>query len=350
MKRNMKPTSDHWFTLLNWVVRHNALAIRSRFELKMLKSFYALSTAVIVLTGCDSLKQEVEPKGIVREPEKLVVACFISPQDTVLAARISRSSPVLGVSSQYNPDVSNATVTLSDGNRSVTLRTTFDQNGSYGFSKLYYRVPARELPIVVGKTYTLTVRVPDGRQVTATCTVPGPVALQELALDSAVLNEFGRSRKEYYARLRWRDPAGQVNFYRVAGDSEYTYTTQIRTSANAPVRDTLIRTRSSWFFNNGSTTTDLGRDGQEFVSGRGRLPIAYVWVNGQQQASRPTGQINAYLLNVDENYYRYHDAVERQNEVGGNPFAEPVPILGNIQGGLGCFGAYNRSALTVNLQ
>lgn len=304
----------------------------------------------ILLAGCDSLKQEVEPKGISRQPEKLVVACFISPQDTVLAARVTRTSPVLGVGSQYNPDISNATVTLSDGGRSVLLQSRFDPNGGYGFSRLYYRANATELPIIVGKTYTLTVRVPDGRQVTATCTVPEPVTLQSVVLYSAVTNEFGRSRKEYYARLRWRDPAGRPNYYRVAGDSEYSYTSQIRTSATSPVRDTTIRMRGNWYFNNGWITTDLDRDGQEFVSGRGRLPIAYSWVNGQQQTSRPTGQANAYLLNVDENYYLYHDAFGRQIEVGDNPFAEPVPILTNIQGGLGCFGAYNKAVMTMDLK
>ncbi|AQG80766.1 DUF4249 domain-containing protein [Spirosoma montaniterrae] len=300
----------------------------------------------LLLTGCDSLRQEVEPKGLTQEPEKLVVACFISPQDTVLAVRVSRSSPVLGTVNSSQPDIPNATVTLSDGDRSVTLQRAFNQQIGY----LYYRATPTQLPIVVGRTYTLTVRVPDGRQVSATCTVPGPVALQSMTLDSAVVNEFGRTRKEYYARLRWRDPAGQVNYYRVAGNNEYVYTSRTGGSPNRPSRDTLIRQTGNWFFDNGSTTTDVGRDGQEFVSGRGRLSVAYIWQNGQQQVSRPTGRVNGYLLNVDENYYRYHDAVERQNRVGENPFAEPVLIPSNIQNGLGCFGAFNKSTLSVELK
>jgi hypothetical protein len=62
------------------------------------------------------------------------------------------------------------------------------------------------------------------------------------------------------------------------------------------------------------------------------------------------GKLNAYLLNVDEAYFRYYDAVERQNQLGDNPFAEPVPVPTNILGGLGCFAGYNRSSLTIELK
>ncbi len=302
--------------------------------------------SIPLLTGCDSLRQEVEPKGITQEPEKLVVACFISPQDTVLAARVSRSMPVLGTVSSSLPDVPNATVILSDGSRSVTLQRTINQQAGL----LFYRANPAQLPIVAGRTYTLTVRVPDGRQVSASCTVPEPVAVQTMTLDSAVVNQFGQTRKEYYARLRWRDPAGQTNFYRVAGDNEYLLRNRFQTNPNVPARDTTLRMSGGWFFENGSTTTDQGRDGQEMISSRGRLAVAYSWFNGQQENSRPTGRANGYLLNVDENYFRYHDAVERQNRVGDNPFAEPVLIPSNIQGGLGCFGAHNKATISVVLK
>lgn len=299
---------------------------------------------VLLLAACGSLRQEVEPKGIVQEPEKLVVACFISPQDTVLAARVTRSSPVLGVNSGIN-DVSNATVTLSDGVRSVVLKAK--STVLYGSASTTYRANAGELPIVVGKTYTLAVTVPDGRTVTSTCTIPNAVAIEQMTLDSSITTEFGEKRQTYRAQLRWRDPAGQANFYRVAGSSEYANRYRISGTATSPARDTIVRYRGDWYFENGSTTTDIGRDGQEIVSTRGRLATySYTRINGILLAQPPSGQVDGYLLNIDENYYRYHDAVERQNQAGDNPFSEPVLIPSNIQGGLGCFGAYNRSTLT----
>ena len=86
------------------------------------------------------------------------------------------------------------------------------------------------------------------------------------------------------------------------------------------------------------------------ISGRGRLGISYAWINGQPLTTRPVGRLEVYLVNADENYYRYHDAVQRQNRVDGNPFAEPVPIPTNIQGGLGCFGAYTTSTMSMEMK
>lgn len=304
---------------------------------------------ILLSASCNSLRQEVEPKGIVQEPEKLVVACFISPQDTVLAALVTRSSPVLGTAKPFNSDVTNATVTLSDGSQSVMLR--IKAGTIYGNVYNTYRADPRELPIVAGKTYTLTVRVPDGRQVTATCTVPRPVALEQVVLDSAISDDLGSRGKNYYASLRWHDPAGQTNFYRVAGSNEYPYTYRVWTSPNSSARDTVVHFRGDWYFRKGSILTDLGRDGQEIISQRGRLaPSTMTLVNGVWMSTRPSGQLNAHLLHVDENYYRYHDAVERQNQLNENPFAEPVLIPSNIQGGLGCFGAYNRSTITIQIK
>jgi hypothetical protein len=311
----------------------------------MNKSLYLLTALCLFfsLVSCDSLRQEVNPDRLNREAAKLVVTCFLSPQDTVLAAKVARSETVLGESTGYfnaGVNVSDAIVTLSEGGRSVALR--------YDAKLGYYRATISQLPIVAGQTYSLVVQTPAGERAEASCTVPESVALNEIVIDSAVTNDFGLSTKRYYARLRWRDPVGRPNFYQLAGDNAYR--TYYQPIPNAPSRDTLLTTRQSWNFTNGSTSTDVGRDGQDLLSVRGQLAMQLSWVNGIQLPSKPVGQINAYLLNVDQAYYQYQDAVERQSQVLGNPFAEPVPIPTNIQGALGCFGAYNRSALTMELK
>ena len=300
--------------------------------------------------GCGSLRQEVEPKGITQQPEAIVVACFISPQDTVLAARVTRSSPVLGVNGQVGADIANAVVVLSDGSRSVQLRPA-RYTTNYGYPTTYFRASASSLPILVGKTYTLTVQAPDGRSVKATCTVPAAVPVEQITIDSSITTDFGERRKEYHARLRWRDPAGQPNFYRVAGSNQYSQRRTIRNPTTGVVSDTLIGYTEAWRFDGSQISTDATRDGQTIVSGRGLLPpFSYSRINGVLVSRPPSGRLDGYLLNVDENYYRYHDGVARQNEVRDNPFAEPVPIPTNIQGGLGCFGAYNQSTLTLYLK
>jgi len=303
--------------------------------------------ACLFLVGCNSLKQEVDPRGLSNEPEKIVVACFISPQDTVLAARIGRSSTILGPDNRAVPDIPNAIVTMSDGTRSVVLKKAIDEVLGY----TYYRAKPEQLPVIVGKTYTLMVSVPNGQTIDASCTVPGPVAIESIRLDSNLTQLYSFVRMEYYARLRWRDSAGQANYYRVAGQNEYSYRAQVRTTPNGPLRDSLVQVRGNWSFNTSPLLTDIGRDGEEFVSPQGRLANTTPRSNGGASSiDRPRGYISAYLLNVDESYYHYHDEVARQSKVRNNPFAEPVLIQTNVRGGLGCFGAYNKSTLVIQLK
>lgn len=317
------------------------------------KAIYALVCwllGLVFVSSCDSLRQEVNPDRLTKEPEKVVVSCFISPQDTVLAASVTRSQPVLGVANRSFLDIQNAVVTLSDGSRSITLRYGSTPQSGFQAPGSYYSARASELPIVAGRTYTLRVEVPDGRRVEATCTVPENVVINSVLLDSATVNRFDGPTKEYYARVRWRDPAGQSDFYRAAGDNAYEVIGQIYRGGNQPPRDTVYQSGGSWYFDNGALVSDAGNDGQLLASERGRLAVGYSYTAGRQRISPPKGPLHIYLLHVDENYYRYHDAVQRQNRVDGNPFAEPVLIPTNIQGGLGCFGAYNRSMLTMELK
>ncbi len=300
--------------------------------------------------GCGSLRQEVEPTGITQQPTTIVVACFISPQDSVLAARVTRSSPVLGVERQVGADIIDAVVILSDGSRSVQLRPA-RYTTNYGYPPTYFRASASSLPILAGKTYTLTVQTNAGPSVKATCIVPAAVPAEQITVDSSITTDFGERRKQYYARLRWRDPAGQPNFYRVAGNNESKEPSGIYDPVTKTYRDTLVQRTVEWYFDASSLSTDVNRDGQLMISTRARLsPASYRRINGVWVSTPPSGRLDGYLLNVDENYYRYHDGVTRQNEVRDNPFAEPVPIPTNIQGGLGCFGAYNQSTLTLYLK
>lgn len=308
-------------------------------------AFGLLIVGLIHLSGCDSLRQEVDPDRLNREAAKLVVTCFLSPQDTVLAVKITRSQPVLGETpgfSYVGAGVPDVTVTLSESSQSATLR--------YDYQRGYYRAAINQLPIVAGKTYSIVVQTPAGERATSTCTIPELVPVNDILIDTVDTREYGHISKQYQARLRWRDPAGKPNYYQLAGDNEYVFKGQYVPRGSSSVRDTLYKSQGNWRFEKGSTTTDQGRDGQDIESVRGRLATNYSYTNGKQDLSRLVGRLNAYLFNVDENYYRYYDAIERQSQVSGNPFSEPVPVPSNIQGGLGCFAGYNRSTLTVMLK
>ncbi|WP_128547570.1 DUF4249 domain-containing protein [Larkinella soli] len=300
------------------------------------------------LTACDSLKQEVDPDLVNAGSEKLVVTCFLAPQDTILVANVALSRPVLGENVSYDTRRKDAVITLSEGSRSVRFKIR-EGNVPGGF---YYYVDPKEFPIEAGKTYTLNVGIADGRKVQAKCTVPHPVIPDDIVLDSALTLRNGFSGKEFLVRLRWLDPSGEKNFYRVGGIFKY------RAAPINPRDTTTIRWQSNLIdFRRNRETRDLiddrGNDGTTLASPRGKFNIG----NNDNQTTLAqflsvyqNAELEIDLLHTDENYYRYHEAVFRQDQTGGNPFAEPILIPTNIEGGLGCFGAYNRSTRSFTLK
>jgi len=296
-----------------------------------------LTGLTAVYSGC---VREVSPRNLPQASQKLVVHCYLSPQDTLITAVVNVSRTVLGTKTPGTTQgsLASATVQLAEGGRTLALR--------YDARLGLHRGDPHLFPIVAGRTYTLTATLPGGESVTAQTTVPEAVSIVEAYIDS-LPNRYNQGQQDYFVRLSWRDLAGRANFYRVGGDTEFG-TRQPVFRPNQPPRDTLVRMTSQLTYPNDSPfLTDTDRDGRLLLAPRGRMTFAFV--NGQLQA-RPPVIINAYLLHTDEAYYRYHDALRRQDQTDGNPFAEPVLLPSNIQGGLGCFGSFNRAAVRLILR
>ncbi|RYD86802.1 MAG: DUF4249 family protein, partial [Sphingobacteriales bacterium] len=152
--------------------------IRFHSEDRSMKKFGWL-IGILGLFSCQNLRQEVQPQQLADQPVKLLVACFISPQDTVLAAKVARSRPILDDETVTNLEITNATVTLQTGSRSIVL--------TYHSRLRYYRASPGQFPIRAGETYQLWVQTPDGQSVEARTTVPEAVSLQQVRLDSEVV-------------------------------------------------------------------------------------------------------------------------------------------------------------------
>lgn len=306
----------------------------------IMRTYYAIGAMLICLTGssflngCTSLRNEVSPSMLGAQGTKLVISSFLSPQDTTLAVKVTRSNTVVGDSIsllQTGNNVTDATVTLSDGSKSVVLPYNNRTAGDTVKNRPYYSISARLLPIVTGKTYTLTV-VSNGQRATSTCTIPTAVPLTEIKPDS--LN------RRYFVRVRWQDPAGATNYYQVTGIFRYI-------TANCKACQNESYNTLSFDDDNRGLFDDAGRDDKEIVSGRAYLTPAGI-PNFYNQYK--TASVTANLMSVDQNFYRFQEAVMRQRRSRNNPFAEPVLIPSNIEGGLGCFAGYNNATMTLKLK
>ena len=124
--------------------------------MKKIFLYSLLIVSQLILLSCESLIEEIDPSFLPETDSKLVVACFISPQDTVLAAKITETKLLIGTSGDIRDDITNASVSLSDGSKSIRF--------VYSPKLGYYRALPSELPILAGKTYTITVIHPmDGK-------------------------------------------------------------------------------------------------------------------------------------------------------------------------------------------
>ncbi|QDK77350.1 DUF4249 domain-containing protein [Spirosoma sp. KCTC 42546] len=308
------------------------------------RAFFALS-ALPVLLGCTSLRNEVDPSQLGLAAPKLVVSGFFCPQDTVLTVKVTRSNTVVGDSIsllQTGNNITDAMVTLSEGDRSVVLPYTNINPGSDS-SQSFYGISARRLPIIAGRTYKLTVVTATGQRATSTCTIPQAVDPTSIKFDSLTETQNRRQTERYFVTVRWKDPAGQTNSYQVAGIFRYT------TAAN--VREERYNSLSFDDENRG-LFPDAGVDGTQMESGRAFLTANSSTGNLQTSfySQYNTATVTVNLLSVDQSYYRYQEAIIRQRRSRNNPFAEPVLIPSNIEGGLGCFAGYNNATLTMKLK
>lgn len=174
------------------------------------KIFFLFSLAAVNL----ACQKEVTSIKLPESDSKLVVTSFISPQDTAVHVRITRSVPTIGYVQAVGVPVVDAMVRISNDTQTASLEFN-DTTGTYFAETAYF-------PITAGTTYTLRVTTPDGGQAEATCTVPAALDLPlTITLDSASVSY--NTQKEYNLRIGWPDPAGETNYYRVAGEvaSEY---------------------------------------------------------------------------------------------------------------------------------
>jgi hypothetical protein len=305
-----------------------AFHLNFRFLLRPGQTAKRLAAFGLMLLALPACERDVKNIKLPEADPKLVLGAFISPQDTVLAVRVDKTRPVVG---KFRLDtqqpIRNATVILSDGARSITL--------SYSNETGTYQAWPHELPIRAGKTYFLEVSTPDGLRASASCTVPetAEVAFREVNASRTTRTQpGGYSYREYTYSVRWQDAHGRANFYRITGSLDVYY----RPPYNESPAKMLL-----WANEAQSMISDEGNDGR--VLTLSNLPLFVESLDfGSGGGYVDYMRIQATINVTDRHYYLYHKSVYDQYMAEGNPFAEPVFVYSNVEGGLGVFCAYNQ--------
>ncbi|SDJ76538.1 protein of unknown function [Catalinimonas alkaloidigena] len=295
--------------------------------------------------GLAACVQEVPERYVPTVTPKLVVTGFIGAGDSLLEVEVARTLPIYTVKQNWNEVeiVEGAEVRISDGQEAWTLELV-DSAG------VYRRIIPTDF-IKPERTYYLHVTTPTGEQAEALCTVPSPGGDYQMTytIDTAVRKYPYQEIDDtlQYLSLFWDDVPGTGDFYHAY--AHLRYEAIYYDWVDGQIVDSVWTEQESHiFFSDGiSGTSDEGRDGERLVARGGYLQRLNDGGNAWEQ--RRNLRLTAYLLRVDENYYRYHSALQQQWESDGNPFAEPAPLFSNLEGALGAFGAFHATTLEIEL-
>jgi hypothetical protein len=276
-----------------------------------MKKLFPILFLLLANTAC---RETVISTADINIPEKLVVGCFINPQDDTLYATVTLSKPLYKRNSnQYDFEtVTNASVQISDGSTSAT----FTYNSDLG----RYLLPRVSFNIQAGRSYQLEVSTPDGKRVKASTTVP---ELQNFNFTLQLTNATTNAEEsQYLMDARWQGVPGPERHYR------FIY--GIRTISNW---DDYEYWPNADEWNPSQYFSDLTQENRNYrfretVYGGWRSPFDSTQIS-----------LTAVLQELDVHSYRYFTSLAAQlNTTGG--FSEPVVVYSNIENGLGCFGSH----------
>lgn len=284
----------------------------------MKKIFYVMLISLFIMTVACEKNTTIELGELERE---LVITSFISPNNKTTEVNVTWSRSLFGL--QKNDIlfdiITYAKVEIStlDGT-SVSL--PFDEKNQL------YSIDADRFPIISGQTYQLKVVLPDGKTATSKCTVPRKInsSLNIETIDSLKNGSY----YELGIDIGWDDLINQKNYYRI-----HAFVDQTLVSEDATILNNFERVK---FTNEFDVYDDILFENSKIILRNG---FYYNYYFGDFEGEIVSKKIICYLLNTDENYYNYHNTINSNLEI--DFYSEPSLIFSNIEGGIGCFGAYN---------
>ena len=312
------------------------------------------------LTSCEGFFNQIVTLDIPPQKSVIVVNCLL---DTKIPFNIGISSsiPALGTT---NPTKSlkNAQITLKADGVEITdiLLDSINSIGSQQYDYFYRTLNTKPIP---GKTYTINVSVPGFEPVNATYTMPVPATISNVRVEPSArtLNNIDYNRITFVIQ----DVAAQKNFYSLKIDTKI-----VDTVTNQDIgryfydyfsRDLSLREnyQTDPFGSTDETVLGLRYYSAALFTdskfdGTNKTIEFFVETESFDRYNTGTGipTEQKFLDLVIDGYsiesYRYILQTEKQAQVSGSPFADPVQITTNINGGLGIFAGKSTYKLRIN--
>ena len=247
---------------------------------------------ILSVYGCQTVLENVPIPEI---PQKAVVFGSIEVENSYHTLRVTKSKPILNNSTSSGFDaITDAQVTVTGGAQVYT----------FTYSPAIELYEYRGMIDLSSGEAQLAVNTISLGSLTSRVTAPAKLGTYTLEVDSLV-----REYETEYAVQFTMSASGNAEYYRIDGFSTYA-------------TDTF----SSYSTNEYHTNEDA-------LDQELKVKTAfYEWDDKNGNSSH----LYVRLSRISEEYYTYGKALE--NYEPNNPFAEPIPLPNNVEGGLGIFG------------
>lgn len=294
-----------------------------KFHLAIIK-ITILGFALSLFPGCDpgNFSQIVEV-DIPEHESRLVLNARFSSLDDELSALVANSLGILDTSAYDIPE--GAAVRL--------FRDGELLGGGFSFSpdKLKYSLSLGEPLGTAQALYRMEVSAPPYGPISAEQRMPAPVPIQSLRFerDGAV---DGEGRRADGIEIQFADPAEEENYYAL----EFLF----EVSEAQPGGDTLYYTIPVYartldqVVQHGYTYEQVFTD--KSFAGSSYTVSLYVY-DGALPEGVPGARLRARLYSLSRDAFLYDLSLRQYGDALDNPFAEPVTVHGNIEGGYGVF-------------
>ena len=325
--------------------------------MKKQNNFLSLLIGVIVIlvSSCESiLFIELE------ESDKLIVMNGALSNDSTVMVQVSRTRHILD-NANIVP-LENASVNLYRGGN---LLEQLDHVGNGYFRTTSFH-PS------VGEELSIEVEQAGYPSVSARCVVPETVDIESVDT-STVIQEYSEfnysySQESFQIDVTLNDPPGVENYYLLNLEVDKSYTSWRDTSYQ--FIDSLFH-NGEWHFFVADTTyvvTDTFRHkdhpyvgspdliveaitsqgilfSDQLIDGKEYSVRAYT--NLQSIRSADSAVVDIRLNSISESYYKYLKSRQNHYETMEDPFAVPVIVFTNVEGGTGFLGGYSSDVHTI---
>lgn len=277
-----------------------------------MKKTFLFSALVLFFAACEKVADIKLPQT----PPMMAVFGFVE-QGKEVQVKLEKVVPIFGKTKEEPVPISGALVVVREGANSYILTEDLGIPGTYTFNGGFQGE--------AGKSYDLEVKMAGFPDLKASCQVPEYVPAWVSHKYVAVPDPDGYTDSVRRIGYTWPDRQGTKDYYRFNAIAKF--------NGN-------IETYVQFVDQN---MADDSKDGEALYTGLGTF-----WQNTMGMPGNSL-DVNFELMILDVHAFKYMRTFDAAYYNDGNPFAEPVIMYTNVEGGIGVFGGVNRIVFNTKI-